>query len=305
MRERLIGLGYQEIVSIPLVNAEEDALFRAEGVDTRRVGNPLAEDASLLRSTGLVSMAHALAWNLNRGQRNVRLFEIGRAYTMKDGAPQETRIVTIGATGLAREKGVAETPREYEFADLKGDLDQIGELAGGFEWSPSARPWQNPAHAGELTLASSASGESRDAGAAGQLSQSIADRFKLRHDVFLAEIALDPFYANYRTARAARKYRPISRFPAIERDFALVLADGTSFAAVRETISSLGISEIASIEAVDLYRGKNVPVSKFSLLVRVTFQSQDATLTESQVNDFSVKILAALEQKLGAALRTS
>ena len=62
----------------------------------------------------------------------MRLFELGRAYRMKDGEPDETRIVTIGATGLAREKGVSETPREYEFADLKGDLDAVGELAGGF-----------------------------------------------------------------------------------------------------------------------------------------------------------------------------
>ena len=59
------------------------------------------------------------------------------------------------------------------------------------------------------------------------------------------------------------------------------------------------------IEAVDLFRGKNVPAGKFSLLVRVTFQSQQATLTEAQVNDFSAQIVAALEKKLGAALRTS
>ncbi len=92
-----------------------------------------------LRSTGLVSMAHALAWNLNRGQRNLRLFEIGRAYRLQNGAPEEMRIVTIGATGLAREKGVAEDAREYGFADLKGDLDQIGELAGGFAWEMAKR----------------------------------------------------------------------------------------------------------------------------------------------------------------------
>jgi phenylalanyl-tRNA synthetase beta chain len=319
LRERLIGLGYQEIVSIPLVNAEEDALFRSEGIEPARVGNPLAEDASLLRSTGLVSMAHALAWNLNRGQRNVRLFEIGRSYTVKDGSPQETRIVTVGATGLAREKGVAETPREYEFADLKGDLDKIGELSGGFTWNAAAQPWQNPARASEISLAHggyvrTAGNKGVDVrmlphgpvlGSAGQLAQRVADRFKLRQDTFLAEIALDPFYASYRLARAARRYRPISRFPAVERDFALLLADGTAFAAVRETISGFGISEIASIEAIDLYRGKNVPAGKFSLLVRVTFQSQDATLTEAQVNDFSAKILAALEQKLGAVLRAS
>jgi hypothetical protein len=113
-----------------LVNEGEDALFRPAGVTPARVANPLAEDAALLRSTGLVSMAHALAWNLNRGQHNLHLFEIGRAYRLQNDGPQEIRIVTIGATGLAREKGVAEDAREYGFADLKGDLDQIGALAG-------------------------------------------------------------------------------------------------------------------------------------------------------------------------------
>src|SRR5580700_6018263 len=144
LRERLIGLGYQEIVSIPLVNEGEDALFRPAGVTPARVANPLAEDAALLRSTGLVSMAHALAWNLNRGQHNLRLFEIGRAYRLQNGAPEEIRIVTMGATGLAHEKGIAEDAREYAFADLKGDLDQIGALAGGFAWKSDAQAWQHP-----------------------------------------------------------------------------------------------------------------------------------------------------------------
>jgi phenylalanyl-tRNA synthetase beta chain len=83
------------------------------------------------------------------------------------------------------------------------------------------------------------------------------------------------------------------------------LNDGTSFAAVRDAILSLGIAEIASVEAVDLYRGKQMPPGKFSLLVRVTFQSAQATLTESQVSDFSTKILTALEAQLGATLRTA
>ena len=98
-------------------------------------------------------------------------------------------------------------------------------------------------------------------------------------------------------------YRPLSRFPAVERDFSLVLADGTAFAAVVETIRALGIVEVSSIDAVDVFRGKNVPEGKFSLLVRVTFESHHTTLTEAQLTDFSSRILAALEQKLGAALR--
>jgi phenylalanyl-tRNA synthetase beta chain len=72
---------------------------------------------------------------------------------------------------------------------------------------------------------------------------------------------------------------------------------------VRKTIWSLDIFGIASIEATDLFRGKNVPAGKYSLLVRVTFQSREATLTETQIADFSGRIVAALEKNLGAQLR--
>jgi len=305
LRERLIGLGYREIVSIPLVNEGEDALFRPGDVVPARVANPLAENASLLRSNGLVSMAHALAWNLNRGQRDLRLFEIGRAYRLLNDAPEETRIVTIGATGLARQQGVAESAREYSFTDLKGDLDQIGDLAGGFRWKNESSGWQNAARAGAFAPGKNGTGESRAIGQAGQLATRVADRFKLRQDIFLAEWALEPFYAGYKQARAARKYQPISRFPAVERDFSLILLDGTSFAAVREAIEGLRIPEVISVEAVDLFRGRNIPAGKFSLLVRVTFQSQEATLTEAQLNDFSSRIISTLQQKLGADLRSA
>jgi phenylalanyl-tRNA synthetase beta chain len=306
LRERLIGLGYREIVSIPLVNEAEDALFRPAGVTPARVANPLAEDASLLRSTGLVSMAHALAWNLNRGQHNLRLFEIGRAYRLQNGAPDEIRIAIIGATGMAREQGVAESAREYGFADLKGDLDQIGELAGGFQWQAETLPWQNPACGGLFSCLVTPKPYSFliTIGSAGQLTRRVAEQLKFRQDIFLAEWPLDGFYSCCRAAQSARKYQPISRFPAVERDFSLILSEGASFASVRETIAALGIPEIFSIEAVDLFRGKNIPPGKFSLLVRITFQSQEATLTEAQLTDFSSRIISALERKLGATLRS-
>ena len=305
LRERLIGLGYHEIVTIPLVNEEEDALFRSSGPARAAIGNPLAADASVLRSTGLLSMVQALGWNLNRGQRNVRLFEIGRAYGMKQGAPTETRVLTLGATGLAREKSVSETPREYIFADLKGDLDQLGALAGGFTWDSTpenALPWQQAGLSGDFAIAET---PDLNSGAAGRLSLRVAERFKLRQDVFLAELQLDPFYAAVRKAKAARRYRPISRFPAVERDFSLTLDEGVSFASVLKTIEELGIEELSAVDAVDLFRGKHLPTGKFSLLVRVTFQSSRTTLTEAQVNEFSASVLTALESKLGATLRTA
>jgi phenylalanyl-tRNA synthetase beta chain len=325
VRERLIGLGYREILTIPHVAEERDALFRPEGISPARLSNPLSEEAGVLRSNGLVTMAAALEWNLNHGQRNVRLFEIGRSYRLDGSTSVETPILTIGATGEAREKGIYETARAYEFADLKGDLDAIGALAGGFEWKDGGGTWTHAARRGKIQLHSNnpnnvipsearnlssfnAAGElpnSAALGVAGQLARRVAEKFKLRQDIFLAEIQLDPLYMQIRAAKDARRYEPLPRFPAVERDFSLLLADGTPFSDVVKTIRSLNISEVSSIEAADLFRGKNVPAGKYSLLVRVTFQSREATLTDAQISDFSAKIISALEKNLGAQLRAS
>ena len=302
LRERLIGLGYREIITVPIVEEASDAVFRAEGAVPARIANPLAEDASVMRSTGVVTMVSTLGWNLNHGQRNVRLFEFGKTYGWNGTEPIETRVLTLGATGLAREKGVAETERAFVFADLKGDVDQIGHLAGGLVCKAGGPEWLHPAHPGTIFLQADGA-PANPAGFAGQLSRRVSERFKLRQDAYIAELELAPLCEGYRAARAALRYRPLSRFPAVERDFSLVLADGTAFAAVVETIRALGIAELSSIDAVDVFRGKNVPEGKVSLLVRVTFESHQATLTEAQLTDFSSRILAALEQKLGASLR--
>jgi phenylalanyl-tRNA synthetase beta chain len=308
LRERLIGLGYCEILTIPHVAEERDLLFRPEGVSPAWLSNPLSEEAKVLRSTGIVTMAGALEWNLNHGQRNARLFEIGHHYRLNGTESVETRVLTIGATGEAREKGLYDAARDFSFADLKGDLDSIGELCGGFRWEDGSADWLHAARRGVVKLNSVVSSETRNLsslGPAGQLARRAAEKLKLRQDVFLAELELDPIYAAMSAAKEARRYEPLPRFPSVERDFSLLLADGTKFADVTKTIQSLGIKEISAIEATDLFRGKNVPAGKYSLLVRVTFQSREATLTETQIADFSGKIISALEKNLGAQLRAS
>ncbi len=305
LRERLVGFGYREILTIPHVAEERDALFRPEGVSPARLSNPLSEEANVLRSTGIVTMAAALEWNLNHGQRNARLFEIGRHYRLNGNESVETRVLTIGATGEAREKGLYDTARDFSFADLKGDLDSIGELCDGFRWEDGGAEWLHAARRGSVQLNINGSGEAKNdsLGVAGQLARRVAEKLKLRQDVFLAELELDPVYAAMHAAKEARRYEPLPRFPGVERDFSLLLADGTKFSDVTKTIQSLGIKEISAIEATDLFRGKNVPAGKYSLLVRVTFQSREATLTEAQIGDFSGRIISALENNLGAQLR--
>jgi phenylalanyl-tRNA synthetase beta chain len=321
VRERLIGLGYHEILTIPHVAEERDALFRPAGVQPARLANPLSEEANLLRSTGLVTMAAALEWNLNHGQRNVRLFEIGRRYRLHGAESVEAAVLTLGATGQARDKSVWEDSREYSFADLKGDLDALGALANGFTWNEngvqrgpaSSQHWLHAGRRGTIALSRSnlntlISSEARNhslIGLAGQVARRVADRLKLRQEVFLAELEVEPFYAAIQAAKELRRYEPLPRFPAVERDFSLLLPDQTHFSDVANAIRSLNIAEIISIEAVDLFRGKNVPAGKYSLLVRVTFQSREGTLADAQTKEFSDRIIVALERQVGAQLRTS
>ena len=313
--ERVIALGYREIVTIPLVDARRDELFRAEGVAPAVIGNPLAEDASVMRSNGIVGMIGALEWNLNHGQRNLRLFEIGKAYELRNGEPVETAVLTLGATGLAREKTIHEDAREFSFADLKGDLDRLGELAGGLVWQSGGPAWLAGGRAAKISLGNAA------LGVAGQLARRIADRLKLRQEIFVAELRLEMLLGGIESAGASRRFEPLPRFPAVERDFSLVLADGVAFAQVAEAIRALGIVELRGIEAADrltyeamrklLGRDLEPELAKvfkpgtYTLMIRVTFQNAEATLTDAQIADFSSRIVAALETKLGAALRAS
>ena len=302
LRERLVALGYAEMIAIPLVDPARDAMFRTEGKAAAQIANPLSEDASVMRTSGAISMVAALEWNLNHAQKSVRLFEFGKAYEVRDGKPAETRTLTLGATGEAREPSIHEAARDFSFADLKGDIDEIMTLAGGARWEPAQKPWLAGGRGAQLSLRANGRGTM---GTAGLLARAVAQRFKLRQDVYAAELELEPLLEAIAKHSASLQYAPLARFPAVQRDFSLVLADATTFATVEETVRALAIPELRRVEAADLFRGGQIPVGKYSLLLRVTLQSEQATLTEAQLTDVSGRIASALAEKLGATLRAT
>ena len=201
---------------------------------------------------------------------------------------------------------------------MKGDLDRIGELAGGFAWQAGGPEWLASSRAARISLAG---GKSEALGFAGQLARRTAEQLKLRQDVYVVELKLEPFLVGIEAARAALRFVALPRYPAVERDFSLVLADGVTFAQVAETIRALGIAEIRDIQAGDrlTYEEMRKLVGKdfepelakvfkpgtYTLMIRVKFQSAQATFTDAQLADFTSGIVIALEQTLGATLRAS
>jgi phenylalanyl-tRNA synthetase beta subunit len=91
----------------------------------------------------------------------------------------------------------------------------------------------------------------------------------------------------------------------VERDFSILLPEGTPFQAVREAVISLGIREVVNLRPVEIFRGASVPPGKYSLLLRVNLQSPTATLTEAELSDRSARLIHCLEQNLGAQVRTA
>lgn len=297
--EMLVGLGYQEIVTIPLVNPEQDDFFpsASNSPAPAMLNNPLTQDSSRMRGSGIPNMVQALEWNVNHGQQDLRLYEIGKRYGLRSGVAEETRVLTLGATGRERKKALSENERKFDFADLRGDLDAAAERAGGLRWEEGGPSWLTTGRRARLALT-----EGGGIGCAGQLSRGMAEQFKLKQEVFLAEIELTPLLKAMEDHMAGRRFKAWPRFPAVERDFSLVIADATSYGTLEGAVRALSIPEVIDIEPVDLFRGASVGEGRYSLLLRVTFQSEQATLTDGQLSEFSARIVGALEQA-GARLR--
>ncbi|HXE74440.1 MAG TPA: phenylalanine--tRNA ligase subunit beta [Candidatus Xenobia bacterium] len=296
LRQTLEAQGYDEAISFTTVSPASAAPFLRPGEELVRVHNPLSEELSVLRPSGLLSLVEALAWNVNRGQRHLRFYEIGRAYTLRRGTLSERRVLTLAATGLLREKSVHEAEQPCDLFTLKGAVEAVLErfdLPAPTFRSCDAAMFHPPQRAGVLC------GE-KQLGVVGQLSPELSAQFKLRQDAWLAELDLDALYA---AGLRRRRFQPLSRFPAVTRDFSLLLDSGTSFGAIRDTIEALRIAELVSVAPVDRFRGGSIPGGRYSLLIRVVFQSPERTLTEEEIRSFSDRIVHALEKKLGATLR--
>ena len=285
-RNLLSGLGYSEICTYAFSNEELERRFYPN-IDPVRLRNPLSEEATILRTTLIPGMLATLQWNLNRGNRNLQLYELSKVYW--NGG--ERRTLILGACGSVRQTSVHEVVREFDFFALKGD---VGELLQGFRMPMRLTTDNIPAyyHPGRFARVGHLA-------MFGEMHPSYAEPFKFRQRVYLAEIDVELLLGSDATPHV----EPIPRYPAIKRDFSLLLDKGTQYAAVQRTIETAGISELVRVEPFDRLESGPFPETKYSLSVSMVYQSAERTLTDAEVEDFDKRILKTLEERLGAQLR--
>jgi len=292
LRSSLLALGYNEAISLTFISKEDARRFStAAELD---LANPLSDEASVMRTSMVPSMLNMLAYNLNRGSDNVRLFEAGNVFEVSgaDSMPLELKRISMGATGTAVEAGVHQAARPLSFFDLKGDIESL--LAPFSHWTiyyDSQTPdYYHPGRSARAVL------DGATVAQFGQIHPDVAAARKLRQDVFVAEIYLDRLYQH--DLRQVR-YEALPRFPAVERDFSFVFDDGVEFEKIHQSVSGLGIAELRSFVPVEIFRGEKVGAGKYSILMRAKLQSSERTLRDDEVAQWSGQIIKALEALAG------
>jgi len=293
VRSSLLALGYNEAISLTFISKPDASKFScAQQIELE---NPLSAEASIMRTSPIPGMLDMLAYNLNRGVSDVRLFEFGNIYEYSGVNSLETKRASIGATGNALMQSVHQPAKPYSFFDLKGDVETVLE---GFEHSTLHFDAEvaNHYHPGR---AARAVVDGEVVAQFGQVHPRIASEHKFRQDVFVGEIDLDRLYQH---DLRRIQYEALARYPAVERDFSFIFEESATFEKVQAAVAELGIRELCSFEPVEIFRGGAVPKGKYSMLLRVKFQSKERTLREDEVAGWSAQVVRALEQ-LGGSLR--
>jgi len=302
-RERALALGYDEAVSLTFISHADAEKFSSAEVELE---NPLSEEASLMRTSMAPGMLDMLAWNLNRDSENVRLFEMGRVYEMRGGERVEPARACMGATLAAVQgslpvggmldvsKGEHAAVAEV-FRSFKGDVENLlapfayrelsfdRETAEYFHPGRSARALMDGAVVAQF----------------GQIAIDVKSQRKLRQDVFFAEIDLEQLHE-----RGLRKvtFTPLAKYPAVERDFSFVFADEVGFEAMRRAVMGLRLGALREFKPVEIFRGGSIAPGRYSILLRARLQSDEGTLRDEQIAQWSGQIVAAL-QGLGGMQR--
>ncbi|HEV2965229.1 MAG TPA: phenylalanine--tRNA ligase subunit beta, partial [Candidatus Angelobacter sp.] len=294
VRSELLALGYNEALS-PTFTAPLDAQAFSSDVPVP-LANPLSEEQSIMRTGLLSGMLGMLAWNLNRGTTDVRLFEMGNVFSAyAEEQTQERRMICLGAAGNAAGPSVHGSARSFSFFDLKGDVTLLLSAfeTNKLQFDSHTSAYFHPGRSARAVV------DGQIVAQFGQLHPDVAVARKLKQEIYVAEIDLDRLF---QLPLRLPRYQPLSRFPAVDRDFSFLFDDSVIFEQIRSAIRTLNIAELQTLQPAEIFRGGSVPQGRYSVLLRARFQSNERTLRDDEVAQWSAQIIKTLEA-LGGTIR--
>ena len=302
VRRTLLGAGFHESIASTFCSAADAALTAPIPGQIVPIGNPLSDEAGVLRPSLVPGILSAVAGNLHRDVSDVSIFELGTVFSGTTEKVEERPALAFAAVGSLPDQSALHSPRTIEFHDVKGVVEQI--LARFqmrtvyFDRFPPesglAPAWLHPYRSARVVA------EGLSAGWFGQLHPNEATARKLKDPVLVGELYLDRLYKLPLRKPVARD---ISRFQPVRRDFSLVLDQSIPWEKIDQALASLEIPELVDWRAREVFRDARLGAHDYALLVSTTFQAPGRTLREEELQSFQSRVVEAV-RNAGARLRT-
>ena len=293
IRNKMIDLGLNETLSYILVNEKEAKYFTKDDTEQVKLLDPMTEDRNTLRHSILPSLLKIYEYNKARSNKDVAIFEIGKAFYKKQEEYGETNKIAalmIGDFYLG-----VENKKQVDFYVIKGIAEELLDYLGyGNRYSFVIKEDKMPeeVHPGQAALISV---NNDIVGIIGRVHPLLE-----KDPVYVFEIDLDKLL-DKKVGRM--KYKEISKFPSVKKDLAVVVDKDITSEEIATVIKKAGGSTLNKIEVFDVYTGKGIDEDKKSIAYSLTFEKMDRTLTDEEINESIAKIVEMLNKKMGANLR--
>ena len=289
--QKLIGHGYIETINNSLTSPEFSADFHAPIT----LLNPLGKELSLMRQSLVFNALEVVSFNLNRQNKNLKIFEFGAIYGKKNDTFVEAKRLSITLVGNVFEShwDMAKAPNKFFYG--KGVIQDILESIGLLDLEWQALPHPHFDEAFEISY------RKKHLGVFGLISKKLIDSFGIDQEVYMADLNWgDLIELSY---SEPLKYNEVSKFPLVRRDFALLIDDNVHFEVLKETALKTDRKILKEVRLFDVYQGKNLEKGKKSYGLSFTFQDNAKTLTDIQVDKVMDKLKQNFEKEFGAQLR--
>ena len=299
-KEILRNLGYSEAINYSFIEGNWAQQFMDTFGGTQpavvQLDNPISSDMDTMRPSLLPGLIKSATRNINRGQKNLQLFEQGHIFFGKKGKGSHEISCLAGlATGPYPSSVWKDSGKPFDLYDLKGALETLAEhYQVKLEYRPSQRSFLDSGQSADAFV------ENRCIAYLGRVCPTMARRLEVSPDIYVFELNMEALAA---AIPEKTRFQPIPKYPETYRDISILVDQAVQAQTISDLIRQTSEPLIRRVELYDQYQGKRLPPGKKSLTFALSFQSPEKTLTDEEVNPVFEKIVGSLSDQFGAALR--
>ncbi|MDE1921280.1 MAG: phenylalanine--tRNA ligase subunit beta [Candidatus Omnitrophica bacterium] len=292
IRRALTAAGMDEIITLSMINAATLVKTNITQMPGIKIFNPLSQDQELMRPVLLPSFLQVAATNMNRGQKNLRFFEIGKTYFQG----KERDALGVFLTGRRTHDWRASEKEQVDIFDLKGALERVFQITGtGAGYEDVAIPAFDPGCAAYIAV------NGKQIGIMGRVNRSVLNNWDIKHqDIYFAALFLDEILS---ASHKAVRYEPISEFPAIVRDVSLAVDKSVPYKKIEDICRQQGGEILKSVQFIEQYSGDKIQPGCKGIVFSCRYQSSSRTLREDEVTQAHERLVQALSRDLNAVRR--